>query len=237
MNIKKILLGICIALVATIGFIYFLFSIPGAAKKTLIEDGVGFSAQCPPDYLHFVNSKKLILQGSFISNKRNPVSEFSYNNQYNVWIYKFPDLYRNSIKNIVKERNASTSLTTFIRYNNVVNDSLSSNKEPISIWFASGKLKNLIDINFNLSGKDCHTIKKDDTVAYYGLKLNNFSITNSSNGINIIYMDANDKLRYNVPVELMFYKKANSIYLIIITTKGNNMVLDQGILRKLIFNN
>ena len=237
MNLKKILLGIGIVLIVIIGFIYFLFSIPRSAEKKLLEDNVTFTTQSPTDYLKLINSKNLVLEGSFCSNKRNPVSEFSYNNQYTIWIYKFSDLYRNSVKSIVKERYASTSLTTFIRYINVVNDSLNMSKEPISILYVSGQLDRLPDINLNLSGKDCRTIEKNDTVAYYNLKLNNFSITNSLNGDNIIYADANDKLKYKVPVELMFYKKSDSIYLIIITVKGDNMEMDQGILRKLVFKN
>jgi len=100
----------------------------------------------------------------------------------------------------------------------------------------SGKLKKLADINFNLSGKDYQTIEKDDTVAYYRLKLNNLSITNNSNGNNIIYINADDQSRYKVPVELMFYKKANSIYLIMMTVKEDNIGLVQGMLRKCIFN-
>ena len=237
MNLKKILLGIGIVLIIIIGFICFLFSIPRSAKKALLEDGVDFRIQTPPDYLRLINSPNLILRGSFYSNKRNPVSEFSYNNHYKVWIYKFPDPYRTSVKNVVKERYFGTEVTKFISYFNVINDSLGMSNEPINILYISGRLDKLTDINLNLSCKDCRTIEKDDTIAYYNLKLNNFSITNSLNGDNIIYADANDKLKYKVPMELMFLKKSNSIYLIIMAVKGDNMELDQGMLHKLMFKN
>jgi hypothetical protein len=242
MTLKKFLLrlsiGIIIVLAIVCGAFYYLFfGIPNNAKKTSQEDNVAFRTQAPPDYLRLINSKNLVLEGSFCSDKRNPVSEFSYYNQYNIWIYKFPDFYRSPVKSVVKERCASTSLTTFIRYINVVNDSLNMSKEPISILYVSGRLDKLTDINLNLSGKDYRTIEKNDTVAYYNLKLNNFSITNNLNGDNIIYADANDKLKYKVPVELMFLKKSNSIYLIIMTVKGDDMELERGMLHKLVFKN
>jgi|GEM_PF-3349279 hypothetical protein len=239
MNIKKILLSlggiVIIGLAIVIGIVYFLFSIPKAAKKTLIEDSIAFSTQPPSDYLKLLSSQNLVSEGSFSSNKRNPVSEFSYNNLYNIWVYKFPDIYRDPIKNVVKETYSSTDLTTFSRYINVVNDSVNRNDKPISILYVSGHLDKLTNIDLNLYGKDYRTIEKDDTIAYYALKLNNFSITNRLNGSNIIYGVANNKLKYKVPVEIMLFKKLNGIYLIIMTVKGRYMELNQGLLHKLVF--
>jgi len=241
MNYKYILKTLSIAVLIFTSVIALiiglLFFISNRGVKVIKEANVTFDSRIPSDYMFFFKNKNVLIKGSFNSRKRNSISEYYYNNNYKIFLYRLTTFKSNFIKNI-KEEYISTELTPFVDYLEAIHDSLTNISYPVRFVFKSGFPDRANMAYLTLSGARCEVLEKNDTIAYYHLDLNNFSIRYTANGNIDLYGNvANSRLNSKIPCELMFLRRANDIYLVIAFVTTKDMLLNKGLLHKVIFDN
>jgi hypothetical protein len=92
-------------------------------------------------------------------------------------------------------------------------------------------------IYLSLNGDSVRTVFKNDSIACYYLKLKNASVQYKLNGVYEIYVRSNTKLYFfssEPSVSLMFLKKQNYLYFLLLTVNDDKVKLDPDLLNKLI---
>ena len=86
----------------------------------------------------------------------------------------------------------------------------------------------------SLHGDSINNIVNNDSIVLYHLKCKNLSIKFSKTGPIDIFVEGKDQLfgTYIIPMELLFYKKNDLVYIIIITTKNSKASISHGYLLK-----
>ena len=160
---------------------------------------------------------KLRLINSYERIGRDTVSNFLYNQQYYIQLYKLSMNYSLSLKKSIKKRiieNKQEAGVPF--YDNersriMINDKMVTSKSdaPSNIF-----------ISFD--GQNLRTVSKDDSLAYYSLEFKSLSIKYNINGPQEIYADIKKSGADIIPIELMFLKKNNMLFMIWMSPKEDN---------------
>jgi hypothetical protein len=105
----------------------------------------------------------------------------------------------------------------------------------ISINYRLGTKEKVHSVYFTLYGNSTRILKKNDTAAYYYSNFKNFSIKYQKEGKIDIYGKAKGNPQgSNVPLEIIFLKRNNNLYFILLTNKNYSANLDLNALYNLI---
>ena len=208
-----------------------------------IADSTCIVKSIPDDYLPLLNLKKnccndnsddFLFLKTYKSKYRNPISFFVYKKHFYLQIYKIDSSFKSSIKNILTEHyiNAELSYGGFLLDNeSEVDYSYDENAPP--------KPQN---ITLKILGKNNRTILKNDSIAYYLSTFENFSIQYNEARMFDIFGETkgNGLFTHQLqPLELMFIKRNNSLFLLIMSVykKGQPEKYTPGMLYYIIKNN
>ena len=91
-------------------------------------------------------------------------------------------------------------------------------------------------ITICLNGDSIQTIIKNDSIAYYFLKLKNISVKYDDDNNDVIFIDGAQGLRQfsYIPLNVMFLKRNQSLYFILLAPKDFNKKLEPDFLLNLI---
>jgi hypothetical protein len=225
----KILIGIGAAGLLITGF--YLYNIVKVSnEQTAYEklDPQTISHVAPDDYLQlFDNSHKPVLLDNFNSKLRAPIAEFSFK-EFHYLIYKVDSLRGSDIHldKIIKETYNDTR-DNYGSYRGIVEYS-----DPPDIYVKMGKPDNFGQIYLNLFGSNTRTIMKNDSIAYYFSDFKNFFIKYKPSGGEEFFGKASkkDDDDARIPLELMFLKRTNNLYFILMYGNDKKTVLPAGTL-------
>lgn len=199
-------------------------------QSNLKLDSEVYSKKTPDDYLQlFKNTDKLISDGTDESKRRNPISEFDYNKDFYLQVYKIDTVYKLSLDKIITESFSNADLSPDVEYKEDLNET------QFRIRYKEGPKQNVSSIYLSLYGDSTRILKKNDTIAYYYSKFKNFSIRYAVNTSEDVFGNVDDK--YNgerTPLELMFLKRKGNLYFILLGAKNSHVKLKPGMLYYLI---
>jgi hypothetical protein len=222
---------IVVVIIAVVG--WFIYYIAGLVTKMNIDgkkDAVKTVSYAPEEYLKlFRKDDRLSLDNTAISNTRNPISTFFYDQKFCINIYKIANLNNLPLTEIMVETNVDQHMTYHFTFH--VLDRVDNN----NIEYKSGTQDKISKIYLNLFGDQIQTIKKNDTLAYYYSNIRNFFIKYQLQGVQDFWGSVNDNHSWRkFPIEIIFLKHHESLYLILMTAKNENIVLIPGTLLRLI---
>lgn len=159
---------------------------------------------------------------------RNDISAFSYRDKYKLEITKIGYSINIPVSKLIEEKYTSTTpLDGYITI---------SKEEGFETSFQRFEKRNPTKIHLFLYGESTRTIIKNDSVASYYLKLKNCAVCYDQSDNKAIYIDANQGLEAysNIPINIMFIKKHNSLYFILLAPTDPNAKLAPDLLGSLI---
>jgi hypothetical protein len=220
-------------LIAACILAYAIFIISKAAKEDS-QNPITVITTIPSDYLNLFNSttkQKLTLQSAAKFKLSNTICYLNYDNKYDLELTKININSPFDIdKNIVEDYKESKSVVSD-RY-------LPNNKVDFTSNYITISSENISKIYLSLYGDSIRTITKNDSVAYYYLKLKNVSIQHQPNGVKEIFIDAKTEFYLftkKPQISLAFIRKQNSLYFLLLAAKDDSTQLDSDLLQKLIF--
>jgi hypothetical protein len=185
-------------------------------------DSSGYSRNIPREYADlFLNKKGIVFDSSVTSKHRNLVSEF-HNEQFYIQICKLDtDSLKIPLNKIVKENNNLSEMSSYTYYVDA-----STNKQ-FQIKYKLGAKEKVSDIYLTLYGDSTQILKNNDTVVYYYSNFENFSIRFQKESKIDIYGKVKDNFKKTkVPLEIMFLKRNNNLYFILMSNKNYSAGLD-----------
>jgi len=174
---------------------------------------------CKSGEVTFVNTQ---------SNKyRNPVSRFYIDGKYYLQVYKMTNSFNSSLKNAIKESfsDSSPSNTEYTL----------DDRTDFQFLYKLTKPDKPKEIYFALYGDSTRILKKNDTIAYYFSKCTNLSIRFSPEKENDIYGKYLSHNPDKMPLEVMFLKRLNNLYMFVLSSKVATTNLKEGTLYKLFY--
>jgi hypothetical protein len=189
-----------------------------------------FSSKIPKEYAElFKDSSKVKIYQTTEGKRRNAISEFYYNNKFYIQIYKIDYIKNLSINDLIKVSNAGTSISHNVGY-------LELTDKRIDISYKIGpRNKNITNLYFNLHGDPTYILLKNDSIAYYYSNASNFSIKYKLDSPYDIYGKTKDNVgEQKSPVEIMFLKRHDNLYFILLSSKVGDLTMDTYALYNLI---
>jgi len=189
----------------------------------------------PDEYLNLFNaqtqeSKKLISKSTLSFKLRNAISYLNYDEDYSIEVTKINVnsslIFKKDIVEGHKKISGGFSGSEMSYHEN----NIFTNYRAISQDKAS-------KIYLSLYGDSVRTVLKNDSVAYYYLKMEKAYVQYNLGGIYEIFAESDKKLFFfskNRPVSLLFLKKRDSLYFLLLTTNDDNTKLDPDLLYKLV---
>lgn len=171
---------------------------------TIISDDETFSTKPFKEYNNLFTKKeqnKLIVLATTTSKNRYGVSDYRYNNDFNLLVYKVKLATNKDLKYLIKIQNESSYQSL-----NAVYSKLPSFNFDFKI--KAGKSVFVSIVNFKFTGDSVYTIENNN-ISYYYFKFKTFSINYNDEPYDIV-ANADDSL---IPVELLFKKINNYLYL------------------------
>ena len=180
-----------------------------------------YSQNAPKEYLTlFLDKSKLVCDNAITSKHRNIITEF-HDEHFYIEVYKLDTLNGLPLGKIINEAFNDNGISKNLYYTDY------SNKKQFEISYKLGTREKLSMLYFTLYGDHTQVVKKDDTVAYYYSKFENFSIKYQKEGAIDIYGKIKENFRdAKVPVEIMFLKRNNNLYFILLANKSYSANLD-----------
>jgi len=228
--VKKIIIPILITLGVAIGIIILIivsiFYIGSHSaseyKKNQAEDSITFSNQAPKEYLEVLKGHdSLILQGTYHSKTRNPISVFHFKDLYILIEYKLPTENNQALNKIITEEFLSNTPPDGVSYWSVFGGEWIDDKNnPYNITYKCGKPLPTHKIYISLATGSTHISKKNDSTVTYLSNLGNFSIRYGEDEAPDFYGDIKYNLsKSDLPIQITFHKHQSYIYLIMIILK------------------
>jgi hypothetical protein len=185
----------------------------------------GTSNRFPNDYSSlFDKNEKLHFNKTLTFEYRRPLSIISYENKFVINIFKLDTLSNIAVNKTIIENYSDAGMINNVIYS-------TDEKNLVNFYYNNSTLPKPSIIYFSLSGIQNRVIIKNDSVAYYYSRFNNFSIRSNINGPqNMVAISKQD----NVPIEILFIKKHNELYLLTMIPNENNLEFDPNKLYNLI---
>jgi len=217
-----------------------------------VPDSDSTSNAIPPDYSKILKLKQSCCGDSdtskfyFTSTEffklRNPISFFVYKKKYTLQIYKISSDCKQPLDKYIIEKYINVKKTMNLCYTMFDKDNI------VYLYKASLPLK-VSKVYLTLDGKDNRTITKNDSVVYYYSMLNNFSIQYQLNVAHDIFGETGihdgfaDKKKDSFfsspkpdyqPFEMLFLKRNNSLYLLMMAANKKDIPYSPGTLYNLV---
>lgn len=190
-----IFFGLC--LVVVFGKIFY----------TIIDENIMVSESVHPEYEELFNPKvieklKLIITTS--SKYRGITSSYVYDQKYNIFVFKV-QLSNNNLQKLVSYQNESTYKSM-----NAFYEELPSFNFNMSL--KAGEIPIVSHVYFKHFGDSIKTVIRNENLLCYYFKFRTFSINYNDEPYDIIA-----KADKNIPASILFYKKNNVLYVILLT--------------------
>jgi hypothetical protein len=104
------------------------------------------------------------------------------------------------------------------------------NKTDMDFMYKGLKPDNPRNIFLDLYGDSTRLLQKNDTIAYYYSKCENFAIRFTLGGKIDIYADLKHEQYNPVPLEILFLKRKDNLFLIILSSKYDAIHLNENYL-------
>jgi len=168
----------------------------------------------PNDYQQLLGNKTAFTE-TINTKLRGPISKFNYKEFHGV-IYKIDSSYNSNtpLGQIMRETNNDAHITYNKTYSSIMD--YRSLPEVNIIMDKPVAPKNIF---FNLFGDKTQVVTKNDSIAYYFSDLKNFFIQYKQEGEQEFFGKASDKVDdedARIPVEMMFFKRNNNLYFILL---------------------
>jgi len=159
---------------------------------------------------------------------RNPVSFFSVSGKYYLQLYKIDTAFNYPLKNAIKEVYSDAHSWIYTPYG------LDERTKMEFLYKLTKPTKPRI-IYLDLYGDDTQVLTKNDTIVYYYTKCVSFSIKYDLQKPNDIYGESHSESSSEIPLEIMFFKRKNNLYMSILSAKGDEIKIIPGTLHNLLF--
>lgn len=204
------------------------------AQNEFDLDSNTYSKRVPPEYVKLLsNNGQFAIDRTDESKRRNPISEYFYKGKFYLQIYKIDTLGDLSIDKIIKEKFESTKAsfnTDYIQFEN--------NTPFVISYKLENKPKNISEVYFTLFGSDTKVLRKDQNMAYYYSKFENFSIRYHQVGQKDIYGNMKDNFQgKHISCEIMFLKENKNLFYILLSALDDKTNLDMNMLYNLVRSN
>ncbi|MBB6126371.1 hypothetical protein [Mucilaginibacter lappiensis] len=221
---KKYLLGsLAGGLLIYIGYFFYSSTVELSENKMVVEQ------KSPVNYTNLFDAeakKKIVLQSAVSFKHRNSVAYYIYDKKYGLEVTQI-----NIKQNLLFRKDLAETHTTegysFPDAKLPFNEGgFTTNYNVISKDAAS-------KIYLSLRGDSIHTLLKNDSVAYYFLKLQQVYISYVPKGVYDIYIQANTKFYFfskKQPVSLMFLKRNDALYFLLLTVNDADEKLPPNLL-------
>jgi hypothetical protein len=223
--------GVLIVLVIIVGWlIYYFFGIIHRINEDIKIDAITTSVDVPKDYSQlFRSDDKLLADRTIISKRRNPISQFNYDDKFRINVYRINITTNLSLSKIIDESYENNHISYGLNYKGV------DDIDKFEILCKFGFQDKGSRIYLNVFGDDTRLIKRNDTLVCYYSKIENFYIKYQLNAAQDFFGRVKEK--YNgtkIPTEIMFIKKSSNLYLVLLTANDESIKLNPGTLLGLI---
>jgi hypothetical protein len=187
----------------------------------------------PDDYINQFNKiaqQKLFLKIAAKYKLRNPLLYASYDKKYNLEVTKINIKHSFKLGRDVVEKSGDAD-------GSFPASRIPYDETTCTITYNGTSTEAASKIYLSLNGDSVRTVFKNDSIACYYLKLKNASVQYTLHGVYEIYMQSNAKLYFfstEPSVSLMFLKKQNYLYFLLLTVNDDKVKLDPDLLNKLI---
>jgi|GEM_PF-1752150 len=173
---------------------------------------------------------KLTVVWNYNSKVRNQISLFDYGSdkKYSITVYKIPMDFKFSLKQIKVEKSKEEKMSSGSIYNKI-NEGL-----LFEINYISGKPVEAKTIKFTYSGDTLRNIVENDSIKAYNLNFETFSIKYNNEKTVDIYGETSKFWNKSLAMNIIFLKRNDALYLLIMTINNNNDILPPDLLYNLI---
>ncbi|MFB9841091.1 hypothetical protein [Mucilaginibacter ginsenosidivorans] len=191
-------------------------------------DSNTYSKSFPADYLNlFLDKKNIVIDSSLISKHRSPVTEF-HTEKYYIQVYRIPSSAKFSTKsNIIYKTNNTSEMSRNTYYVDATTIS------QFKVKYKLDSTQPISSLYFSLFGSQTQLIRTNDSIAYYFSNFSNFSIRFKEGNVIDIYGKVGNKNR-EIPIEIMFLKRKECIYFILLANRNFSLHLEHNALFDLI---
>ncbi|MGN6639971.1 MAG: hypothetical protein ACTHJ8_13755 [Mucilaginibacter sp.] len=198
-------------------------------NQTNKEDANTNTLIIPPDYLKlFADTNGLTLNKTIVSRSRSAISLFDYDKKFSICVYKIDSLNKTPLNSLVEETYVDRDMSNGLPYH------FANDDDHYEILYKSGFPEKISGIYLNLFGNKTLTIEKNDSIAYYYSKSDNFYIKYNLNGPDDFFGRVKSQFEgVKIPIEIMFRRHKNNLYLILLT-RNDGLDILPGTLSKLL---
>jgi len=177
-----------------------------------------------------IDKGKFIGALSYSNNFRNPFTTVDYENgKYCIIINKLKES-NNTVISISERKSANVQQSKGFVYNVI-------NENYFEVSYKSGKQDTPKNIRLTFAGDSFKTLLKNDSVAYYYLMFRNFSISYGKSGVVDLAAEVKGSSIFQKrrqPIEILFLRKNDNLYLLMMSVNQNKINLEPGSLYKII---
>lgn len=174
--------------------------------------------------------KNLKLNCSY-HNSSNLISDYIYNNKYNILIYKIKldSSSNNSMSSIINE-NINCQTKRMKGYYNIIE------QDYLKISHRLGDNEIIKHIYICINSKIANKLINNDSIVSYKFSANHFSITYNDKSISDYYFQAQENPFQNklIPINLLFIRRLYNVYILIMSSKENQVIDNKDLLSNLI---
>lgn len=224
------------AIIGSLLIIYIANFLYGAIKQDIRNPSGMVLAKAPNNYINLFKStaqKKIAVTYTSFAKYRDSISYLVYDKKYDIEISKIrTGANLNLEKDIIdsyKEPNGvfSNNTTGVMPYN----------ENNFEINYKGESTESAIKIYLSLLGDSIKTIVKNDSIANYFLNVKNMFVQYKPDSVYQIFIEAKTHFYFfseKQPVSLMFLKKNNTLYFLLLTIRNDDDKLDPNLLYKLV---
>lgn len=200
------------------------------------EDTSVFVDSVPKNYLKLLNidhnnfsdsSRGIVFRKTTINKFRSPISSFLVLGKFYLQIYMMNPLFKGSLKAAIKESYIDARTDINNRY-------LLDDNTDMEFLYHHFKPKITKQIFIDIFGSNTKTLEKNDSISYYHSQIDNFWIKYNQKDENDIYGNLKQDVLTQMPIEIMFLKSKNKVYLLILSSKTSSTALKENLLKNLL---
>lgn len=165
------------------------------------------------------------------SKVRNPISIFLFNKKYHIVTYKINLLKDESLQKIIHTKEKSVDVTLGYSYNTIGKDIV------YQLKYKAGTTKPVTDIYFSMAGNSLQQVVNNDSIISYHLSCKNISVKyGDKEPVDLLIVGEEKPFGQTsvIPLEILFLKRNQNIYLLIMTPKNENDAIQSDLLYQLI---
>jgi len=212
-------------------FVYAAYTLYLNMSAT-VSDRIERLSGPPKEYISLFTTEaqqKLIPLISEKTASRNILSKFTYDKHYRIIVYKTDVPGNTSLKDIISEAKKSIGITSNMAYHGFGN-------KTIEISYKPGKTAAAERLYLNFEGDSLSGIVKSDTLCYYYLKCNKFSLSYDEKGPDDFIIKAISPVLTvkELPFNVAFIRQNNSLYFVFLSAEDIEQGIPADMLLKLI---